>query len=335
MPRRLAALIAILLLSACDDSGARSNGLPPVDPGTPPAPTKEQTLDAERLMAELDHEVAVMRTLPVEGQKAKELAFGKRLEAALSTTIGTKYENKNLYWLAFWRLTYPMGDGADVDQLLDRLERLPSPSWKASGASLRVQLRLHQGRIREARALAEPLVTRIKEFSWLLDQVVFHESIGQPAPRIAGHNLNGGTQDPLTLPVPWEVYLFVEQFNDSAAFLAGSYRSVMASLTPPSQARLVVVTFEGSALEPVARLRQLTPPDNLPDLLWANPNQGGDAEAWRTRWKLPPSLPHACLIGPDRSIMAVDITPEELGRQLGAGGRPAGGAARPLSAPAP
>jgi hypothetical protein len=271
-----------------------------------------------------------MRSLPPETLKAKELAFGKRLEAALGTTIGTKFENKNLYWLAFWRLTYSAGDGADVDQLLDRLERLPSPSWKASGSSLRVQLRLHQGRIREARALAEPLVARIKEFSWLLDQVAFHESIGQMAPRVPGRNLNGGAQDPLAGREPWVVYLFVEQFNDSAAFLAGSYRAVIAALKPPSQARLVVVTFEGSALEPVARLRRLTPGDNLPDLLWANPNQGGDADAWRARWKLPPSLPHACLIGPDRSIMAVDITPEALGRQLGAGA-----GAGPLSAPKP
>jgi hypothetical protein len=330
MPRRLAALTAILLLSSCDPA-PRADGLPPADPGLPPPATKEQNLEAERLMVELDQEVAAMRALPPEAQKAKELAFGKRLEAALGTTISTKFENKNLYWLAFWRLTYSGGDGADVDQLLDRLERLPSPSWKASGSSLRVQLRLHQGRIREARALAEPLVARIKEFSWLIDQVAFHESIGQQAPRIPGRNLNGGPADPLALPEPWVVYLFVEQFNDSAAYLANSYRQVMATLKPPSQARLVVVTFEGTSLEPVARLRQLTPPERLPDLLWANPNQGGDADAWRQRWKLPPSLPHACLVGPDRSIMAVDITPEALSRQLGGSPGPSGAAGHPAN----
>jgi len=335
MPRRLAASAAILVLLTACDPGNRSGPLPPADPGLPPAPTKEQNLEAERLMAELDQEVAAMRALPVENRKARELAFGRRLEGALGTTIGTKFENKNLYWLAFWRLTYSEGDGADVDQLLDRLERLPSPSWKASGSSLRVQLRLHQGRIREARALAEPLVARIKEFSWLLDQVAFHESVGQPAPRLAGHRLDGGAGDPLAGKEPWLVYLFIEQFNDSAAYLASSYRQALAGLTPPSQARLVLVTFEGTALEPAARLRQLTPPDHLPDLLWANPNQGGDADAWRTAWKLPQPLPHACLIGPDRSIMAVDITPEALSRQLGGGPRPAGGAARALSAPAP
>jgi hypothetical protein len=327
MPRLAAALAASLLLLASCDTAGRSDGLPSADPGLPPPATKEQNLEAERLMVELDQEVAAMHGLPPESLKARELAFGKRLEAALRTTIGTKFENKNLYWLAFWRLTYSSGDGADVEQLLDRLERLPSPSWKASGSSLRVQLRLHQGRIREARALAEPLVLRIKEFSWLLDQVAFHESIGQMAPRLPGHSLTGGAEDPLAGREPWVVYLFVEQFNDSAAFLAGAYRTAIASLTPPSQVRLVVVTFEGTALEPVARLRRLDPAGGLPDLLWANPNKGGDADAWRTRWKLPPSLPHACLIGPDRSIMAVDITPEALSRQLGA--------ARPLSAPAP
>ncbi len=335
MPRRAAALAALLLLLASCDPAARSDGLPPVDPGLPPAPTKEQNLEAERLMVELDQEVAAMRGMPPEGLKAKELSFGKRLEAALGTTIGTKFENKNLYWLAFWRLTYSAGDGADVDQLLDRLERLPSPSWKASGSSLRVQLRLHQGRIREARALAEPLVARIKEFSWLLDQVAFHESVGQPAPRLSGRNLNGGAEDPLVGPEPWVVYLFVEQFNDSAAFLANSYRAAIATLTPPSLVRLVVVTFEGTALEPVARLRQLSPSERLPDLLWANPNKGGDADEWRARWKLPPSLPHACLVGPDRSIMAVDITPEAFSRQLGGGAAANGGPGRPLSAPAP
>jgi hypothetical protein len=335
MPRRLAALTSILLLLCSCDPGTRSSTLPPADPGLPPAPTKEQNLEAEKLMAELDQQVAAMRALPVESRKAKEAGFGKRLESALGTTIGTKFENKNLYWLAFWRLTNSEGDGADVEQLLDRLERMPSPAWKASGSSLRVQLRLHQGKIREARALAEPLVARIKEFSWLLDQVAFHESVGQPAPRLAGHNLNGGAEDPLAGAVPWLVYLFVDQFDDSAAYLAGSYRTAIAGLKPASQARLVLVTFEGTALEPVARLRQLLPPDNQPDRLWANPNKGGDADAWRTRWKLPQPLPHACLIGPDRSIMAVDITPEALSRQLGAHPRPPGGAARPPSAPAP
>ncbi len=324
MPLRCTAACAILLLLAGCDNGQRSNDLPPADPGVQAVATKDQTLDAEKLMAELDQEVAVMRGLPPESLKARESAFGKRLESALKTTITTRFENKNLYWLAYWRLTYGEGDGGDVDQLLDRLERMASPSWKASGQSLRVQLRLHQGRIREARALAEPLVARIKEFSWLLDQVVFHESIGQPAPRLPGHNLNGGVADPLTGTEPWVVYLFVARFDDATTALATSYRQAIAALKPPTPVRLVLVTFEGTGLEPVARLHRLSPPEHLPDLLWANPNQGGDADDWRTRWKLPQSLPHACLIGPDRSIMAVDISPEALARQLG-GALPGGG----------
>jgi len=334
MPRFPIVLIGLLLLISGCDSGSRSTALPSADPGLPPAATKDQIHDAQVEIEALDQEVAEMRSLPVDARKARELAFGARLERALAITINTKFENKNLYWLAYWRLTY--ADGKDCDQLLDRLDRLPSPSLKGMGGYLRVQLRLHQGRIRGARALADPLVLRMKEFSPLLDQVVFHESVGQPAPRIAGHNIGSQAGDPMAATEPWLLYLFVEQLDDSTAYLANSYRQVMATLVPPRQVRLVIVTFEGTALDPVARLRQLAGADTQIDLMWANPNNGGDAEQWRTRWKLPQPLPHVSLVGPDRSIMAVDLSPEALGRALsGHAGASPGASAPGAPAPAP
>jgi hypothetical protein len=315
---QVALLILLCALCSCDSTG-RTSTLPPADPGLPPAATKEQIHDAELAIEAIDKEVTDMRGLPVAARKARELAFGKRLEQALPITINTKFENKNIYFLAYWRLTY--ADGQDADQLLDRLDRLPNPIFKGMGGFLRVQLRLHQGRIREARTLAEGLVARMKEFAPLLDQVAFHECVGQPAPRLPGHNIGGGSPDPMTRSEPWLLYVFVEQLDDNASYLITSYRQMLSTLSPPGQVHVVIVTCEGTALEPVARLHQLMPPQDLPDLIWANPNQGGDADAWRTAWKLPQPLPHVSLIGPDRSIMAVDISPESLSRVLSGRGR--------------
>jgi hypothetical protein len=319
MPRCQVALIVLICVLCGCDSTARPTPLPPADPGLPPPATKEQIHTAEVEIEAIDQEVAAMRSLPVGERKARELAFGKRLERALPITVNTKFENKNIYFLAYWRLTY--ADGQDTDQLLDRLDRLPNPIFKGMGSFLRVQLRLHQGRIREARAEAEALVARMKEFASLLDLVTFHECVGRPAPRLAGHNIGGGSTDPMTRSEPWLLYVFVEQLDDSTSYLVTSYRQMLAAIPGPNQVHVVVVTFEGTALDPVARLRQLQPPQDLPDLIWANPNQGGDAEAWRAAWKLPQPLPHVSLVGPDRSIMAVDIAPESLARVLSGKGR--------------
>jgi hypothetical protein len=318
MPSRLLVLLALVLLAGCDSSAPpRRAGTLPVDPGQPPPPSPERVQEAEQAITRIEEDLRQVRTLPPAERRVREREFGKRLEQALDTTVTTKFENKNLYWLAYWRYTYADGDG--VEPLLDRLDKLSSPALKTTGTGLRVQLRLRQGRVAEARQIATPLAAQIREFRPLLDLVAFYERVGQPAPHLAGHNLGGGPGDPLAgRKEPWLLYLFIEQFDDNAEFLARSYQQAIADLGPANPVRMVLVTFEGNALAPAQRVRQAFAPD-LPDLLWANPNTGGDADEWRTRWQLPWPPPHVALVGADRSIMAVEVSPEMLKKLLSGG----------------
>ncbi len=314
-PRSLALLAVLALLTGCDQTSTGRAGTLPADPGQPPPPSPERVQAADQVITGIEDDLRHVSALPPEERKVRELEFGKRLEQALDTTVTTKFENKNLYWLAYWRFTYADGDG--VDALLDRLDKLPSPALKSTGTGLRVQLRLRQGRVAEARRLAEPLVLQIREYAPLLALVAFYERVGQAAPHLEGRNIAGGPSDPLAgRKEPWLLYLFVDQLDDNSEFLAKNYLQATAGFAPGNQVRLVMVTFEGNALAPAARLRQAFPADP-PDVLWANPNPGGDAGQWREQWKLPQPLPHVALVGADRSIMAVEVAPDAIKTLLG------------------
>ena len=191
---------------------------------------------------------------------------------------------------------------------------------KAAGDRLRVLLRLRQGRVSEARAMATGLVERIPEFSPLLQLVVFHETVGSIAPKVVSNNLTGGPDEPVSKrQEPWLFYLFIDALDDQALFLLQRYLDAM-SILPTTERRFVCVTFDANLLSATTRVRSL-PRANEIDLLWANPNNGGNASEWLKAWKLPTQNPHIALLGPgpNRTIMAVEMTPESLRDLLSVG----------------
>src|SRR5688572_14598749 len=277
----------------------------------PEDPNGARNAQAEAELVALDEELARNASLPPATRRERELLLEPRLEQVLEVASGTRMENKAVYYLANWRYTYRDGEG--VEQLLTRLNGLPSPAMKSTGVRLRVLVLLRQGRVGEAKTMAQALVAEVPEFSPLLERVLFHESIGAPAPKITSRNLSGGPDEPVTKrPEPWLFYLFVDTIDEASIFLIERYLDALAVL-PADQRRLVCVTFESNLLSATTRMRNHPRADEV-DLLWASPGETGNAMEWRTAWKLPSQNPHIALLGPgpDRTIMAVEVTPENL-----------------------
>ncbi|MBA3700536.1 MAG: hypothetical protein H0W78_16945 [Planctomycetes bacterium] len=277
----------------------------------PEDPNAERNSQAEAEMVALDDELTRNASLPPAARRERELAMEPRLKKALEITSGTRMENKAVYYLANWRYTYREGDG--VDQLLTRLNGLPSPAMKSTGVRLRVLLLLRQGRVSEAKTMAQALVAEVPEFSPLLERVTFHETIGASAPTISSRNLTGGPDEPVTKRTePWLFYLFVDNIDEQSLHLIERYLDALAIL-PPAERRLVCVTFESNLLSATTRIRNHPRAGEI-DLLWASPGDNGNAKEWRSAWKLPSHNPHIALLGPgpDRTIMAVEVTPENL-----------------------
>jgi hypothetical protein len=303
-----ALLLSALLLGGCGD-GARGGGTE--------QPTPAQVQDAEQAVTGMEDRFRQLATLSPPERRQQEALLGKDLERVVAVATGTRYANKAFYFLANWRYSY--ADGAGADEALDQLATLPSPVLKTSGERLRVLLRLRQGRVSEARRLAEPLVQQVPEFSPLLARVLFHEQVGQVATPIVARNLNGGPEEPLAgRGEPWLLVLFVEALDDNALSLLRRYQDALAVL-PAGQSRIVCVTFDSNLLGATARLRA-QPGNERIDLLWASPagEQAGSRAQWIAAWKLPLPLPNVALLGPGpmRTLMAVEIAPEALKQRL-------------------
>jgi hypothetical protein len=276
-------------------------------------PDQAQVDRARQIMAAFEAEQEQLPGMSRAERAERLRSFGPRLEAGLADTARTRFENKNLLWLASWR--YAEADGEGADDALDRLERCESPALKNSGRQLRVLLRLRQGRVGEARQLAEPLVQEVPEFRGLLDRVAFHETIGGKAPALAARNLAGGSDQPLAArSEPWLLYCFVAGLDANAEALIAAYREAIAPLA--GQARLVCVTNEANLLNATARLRTLGDLASM-DLLWVAP--GEPFKSWIAAWKLPLPLPRVVLLGPgpERTVLGVELTPGMVTRMLG------------------
>jgi len=298
-----------LLCSGCLDQSRNPPTLK--DVLRPDDPNAERNSQAEAELVALDDDLARNTNLPPAARRERELSMEPRLQKVVDVATGTRMENKAVYYLANWRYTYREGEG--VEQLLTRLNGLSSPAMKSTGVRLRVLVMLRQGRVSEAKTMAQALVAEVPEFSPLMERVVFHETIGASAPKITSRNLTGGPDEPVTKRAePWLFYLFVDTIDEASLDLIERYLDALAVL-PADQRRLVCVTFESNLLSATTRIRNHPRAGEI-DLLWASPGENGNSAEWRTAWKLPSQNPHIALLGPgpDRTIMAVEVTPENL-----------------------
>src|SRR4051794_15286106 len=152
----LAALVGAPCLGAASDSvgtGKNDSLLRPV------ISVHEQ--EAIAAIRDQERELDRIAALPPRERVAREAKLGRSFEKLLETTKDTKVHNRALHWLAAWRLDYAGGEG--VEELLAQLEGSSYPSFKQAGALLRVRLRCRQGRIGEARELADGLIRQVPE----------------------------------------------------------------------------------------------------------------------------------------------------------------------------
>jgi hypothetical protein len=306
-------VVLVLVGSGCTDPGRATKTLD--DVVRPPDPNAGRIAEAEAQLTAIEEELTRIAALPPATRRQREEALESRLDQAVEAAAGTRLENKAVFYLANWRYSYRDGDGTEA--LLNRLNGLPSQAMKSLGSRLRVLLLLRQGKLTEAKAIAQALVAEVPEFAPVLQRVVFHESVGSPAPKIVSRNLSGGPDEPVSKRnETWLFYLFIDALDDNSFDLIERYQDAL-SVLPPDQRRLVCITFESNLLGATTRLRN-HPLANDIDLLWANPGESGNAKEWQTSWKLPAGTPHIALLGPgpDRTIMAVEVTPEDLRKLL-------------------
>ena len=293
--------------------------------GQEPRPAStERELEARRQLDAIEQELGEARVLgPVE-RRAAESRYERALERAVEQAKTTKHANKACYLLAAWRMSY--ADGAGVPELLDRIDTSGYPAYQQAAKQLRVRWLLRKGSPAEARSVASALVAAVPEFAALLDLCTFYEQIGAAAPRTAGEPLADTPADPGTRPEAWLVYHFTSGFSGDDGWLVQQWLDELARPDYAGKARLVCVVSAASPLTAINELRALPGAERV-DVLWANPAPDGDAQRWQAAWKLP-DLPATVLLGPQRTILAVQPVPTDL-RVLVGGAKPA-----PATAPA-
>jgi hypothetical protein len=269
----------------------------------PPAPRRVAYL---AMKVDLEKAVADSADLPPMPRVYKAHEEGATLAMVGPMMVVYNYHAKALYWLANWRMLY--ADGAGVEPLLTEL--MGEKAMRSSGMLLFVQLRLRQGRIAEARAMAEAMVADTPEASPIMDLVAWYERIGQRAPHVEGRNLTGGPADPLTRPDPWLLLVFTTAADDETLFHLSLLRQALQALPADKRPRLVQITQEPSPL----RAAQMAVAGE--DLLWGNPNAKETALVWEKAWTFPRPLPRSVLVAPDRTVVAVELTPSQLSTLL-------------------
>ena len=271
------------------------------------------TPEQKRLLAEVrevEDELLVIRGLPPAERYRRGRRLERDLKHLLDQVTGTRYENHALFWLADWSMTYEQ-DHARVANLVQRVLASSNPARKGASRALYVRALLAQGRSAEAEQMAVELVTEIPEFAPILRLVEFTQQVGNPAPVVRGRNLTGGADNPAaTRDEPWLLYAFVALGDPTQRFGIDRTLEELGREEYRDRVQLVVVAFDGDPLLVMDTMRAV-PRGGEAELLWANPNEGGDAETWRQAWNLP-ELPVTALLGPDRSIMAVNPTPRRL-----------------------
>ncbi|MFW5750979.1 MAG: hypothetical protein ACOCZK_04950 [Planctomycetota bacterium] len=301
-------LVCVLILLCCDHVRAQSDQdgfRMRLDPAA-----REALESIERFERKLDE----YRMLPPEERWDREARLESQLERLLERAKGTRYENKALYYLASWRMRF--ANGENVPPLLERIRQSDRPSYKQLAAVLSARHSLMRGRIAEAKQTAVNVTAEIPEFTPLMQLIAFHERIGVPAPRIPAQNLTGGPRDPLTARTePWLLVCFIDLSEPEQRFQIASLIEELDAPDYRDRLRLVCVSFDGNPLGAMTRLGEIEHGAEV-DLLWANPNQDGDAAAWREQWRLP-ELPTTVLLGPapTRTIMGIDPQVNQL-RQL-------------------
>lgn len=277
------------------------------------------TLSALEAIERIEARLEDYRGLTPQDRWRRESRLRRQLERLVDRCAGTRYENKALYYLAAWRMTF--AEGEEVAPLLTRIRTGQHPSFKQLALVLQARHHLQLGRIPEARQLALDLIGEIPEFRPVLDLITLHEQVGRAAPRLTGTNLTGGPADPIgQREEPWLLLAFIDLSDPEQRFRIETLLDELRHRSYRDSFRLICISFDGNPLGAMNRLGEIGDGADV-DLIWVNPNPEGDADTWREAWMLP-RLPVTVLIGPapGRSIMAIDPQVSDLRQLVGRSG---------------
>jgi len=302
---RVLILLCCVVLPAVAETVLSGHDLRPLVP--------KREVEASARVDAMDEKLAEIRRLPPSERYAREAELERSLENLVEDCTDTKHLNKSLYLLAAWRLTYAGGD--KVGSLLDRIAETKYLAYQRAARGLRVQWLLRQGSTTEARQEADALVLEVPEFAPLRELVTFHEQLSKPAPRTAGMPLGGAPKDPATRSEAFLLYHFSNGLDDEGLYRLGIYLNELKRPEYAGVVRLVCVVCGGNPLTTAAAMQGVSGADHV-DLLWASPGADGEAQAWAAAWKLP-ALPASALLGPDRSIIAIEPAATDLRALVG------------------
>ena len=256
--------------------------------------------EAQQAVRELETEINSIRTYPAEKRLRAELKLGDQMKRLERKYRGTKANNRILYLLADWQVTY------ELDQALKTMEQLKDSPYSAHKGTLdliRVRYYLKTGDTNRARSIVNEVTERIPELSPVSDLVSLYEKRGEDAPHIEGNNLGGGSKNPLLdSSEPFLLYYFIELTDDWQLLKFEEY------------------CFDNKYISSLSTWNELSEGSNW-ELLWANPSPKGDAEAWKATWGVR-NIPNSVLVGVDRKILDVNPRLEDL--QILAGEKPTG-----------
>ena len=268
----------------------------------------EEQFEAEHAVRLLDDELRRLQTLPAKERLKLELDMGNQLKRLERKIRGTKANNRLLYILANWQVTY------DTKEAIATIEQLQSSPYKMHKGTLdliRIRYHLKTGDTPRARALVDKVTNRIPEFAPVADLVALYEQIGGEAPNMEGNNLSGGPKNPIKdRPEPFLFIQFITLTNDWQRLHFEKMCAELQREEYKDKFRVICVTFDSKYIEGLRYWNELSQGQQW-ELFWANPGPKGDASTWEHTWGVL-SRPNSLLLGVDRNILDVNPKIEDL-----------------------
>lgn len=268
----------------------------------------QMQIEADTLLRATEDEIKHIHGLPAAQRYKEELKLGSKLQRLERKIRGTKANNKVLYLLANWQVTY---DKDAAWSTIEQLEASPYLPHKGTANLIKIRYHLENGDTEQARTLAEKVTEAMPEFISTMDLVNLYERRGEAAPDYKGKHLSGPYNEPLNdAPDAFILYVFGKLNDDWQRFHTEKICQELQEKAYKDKFHIVYVSFDSKFLPALGTWREIDE-DMQWDLFWANPSRNGDAEDWKLAWKVY-TMPAYILVGPQREILEINPSIEEL-----------------------
>lgn len=275
-------------------------------------PGLRMQMQADTLLRNMEDHIRHIESLPADQRYKEELKLGPKLLRLERKIRGTKANNKILFLLANWQVTY---DTHAAWASIQNLARSPYLPHKGSIGLVKIRYFLKKGDSAQARILAEKITADIPEFMNTVDLVTLYETRGNKAPSYSGKHLGGPYKNPLSdAPETFILYIFANLNNDWQQLHVNKLCNELQRPEYTGKLHVVCVSFDSKYIRALGNWQDISK-DSKWDLFWANPSKKGDAEDWKAAWKTY-TQPSYVLIGPavdsQREILEINPSVDEL-----------------------